>query len=186
MVIAQLIAGGTVVNCIALPDGAAISADGSTATFADGSFKAPAGRTLMMQAGAGVGWTLANGALSAAGLPKPQLQARASQKAKALLAGTRPYVLSGGVSVVSDALTATGVDLNGLMIWGQANAAATTSWIDDNGAVTALTGAQCVALAQAVFAYGQSVYAMLATAMTGIAGGTIATTAAIDALAWPV
>lgn len=113
------------------------------------------------------------------------LRAYANSKVAALLAAPRTYALAGGPSVIADASTASGVDLNGLMVWGQANPAATTPWVDDSGGVTVLTGAQCVALALAVLAYGQSVYAVLAGAMTGITGGSITTTAAIDALTWP-
>jgi hypothetical protein len=113
------------------------------------------------------------------------LRQYANAKTQTLLATPRTYALSGGPSVLADASTATGVDLNGLMVWGQANPSATTAWVDDNGGVTNLTGAQCVALALAVLAYGQSVYAVLASAMTGIANATLSSTAAIDALSWP-
>jgi hypothetical protein len=114
-----------------------------------------------------------------------QLRAVANAKVDALFAVPRSYALSGGVSVLCDATTQTGVNLNGLMIWGQANPTATTNWVDDNGAVTTLTGAQCVALALAALAYAQSVYAVLASAMNGITAGSITTTSEINALSWP-
>lgn len=115
-----------------------------------------------------------------------QLRAHAFGVVAALLAKPRAYPLVGGVSVLADATTATGADLNGLVTgWAQANPTLTTVWVDDNGGVTSLTGAEIVALAVAVLTYGQSVYAVLAGVMTQIASGAIATTAAIDAAAWP-
>lgn len=116
---------------------------------------------------------------------EPQLRGYANAKANGLRAVTRTYTLSGDLTVLCDATAQTGVDLNGLLVWGQANTGATTNWVDNNGGVVTLTGAQCVALAEAVLAYGQSVFAVLAAAMNGISNITITTTAEIDALAWP-
>lgn len=131
--------------------------------------------------------------LLAAGLPasgltpptKPQLQVYASAKMAALFAIARTYSLDSGVSVKCDTTTSTGANLAALNAWGSAAANATTQWVDNSGAVTQITGAQAVELAAGVIAYGQSVYAILASAMTGISGNTITTTAQVDALAWP-
>lgn len=128
------------------------------------------------------------GGVAAYAAPAPSILAlrlHANARLATLLTTTRSYALASGPTVLSDASTATGVNLQGLTTWGTANGASTTQWVDNNGGVVTLTGAQCVALAEAVLAYGQSVYAVLATAMNGIANQTIATTAAIDALSWP-
>jgi hypothetical protein len=115
-----------------------------------------------------------------------QLRAYASNKADALRAVARSYTLTGGLVVMCDSTQGTGADLIGLNNWGTANPSATTNFVQNNGGVVTLTGAQCAALANAVLAYGQSLFAALALAMNGIDNATIATTAAIDALAWPV
>jgi hypothetical protein len=139
--------------------------------------------------GAQVGWTYSNGAFAAPpslpALTKPQLIAYAGAKVTALLAVARTYALGSGVSVKCDATTPTGADLAGLNAWGTATPAATTTWVDDFGVPTTITGAQGVALAAGVIAYGQSVYDELGVAATGVAGSTITTTAQIDALTWP-
>lgn len=128
------------------------------------------------------------GAIGAYVAPTPSadaLRAYANQKLQALLAASRAYTLGGGLQAFSDATTATGMDLQALLVWGQANPALTTNWVQNNGGVVTLTGAQCVGLAQAVTAYGQSAYAVLAQAMNGIADASLSTYAQIDALAWP-
>lgn len=116
----------------------------------------------------------------------PALMAYANGKLMSLMATPRTYALGSGVSVKSDATTATGADLLSLNVWGTANPASSQPWVDDFGAVTTITGAEAVTLADSVLAYGQSVYVILASAMTGITGATITTTAQIDALSWPI
>lgn len=185
MVAFQIVRGGVCVGVAVFPDGATAGAGGASVTWSDGALDLPAGEIAISQAGAAVGWRLVNGALVAPGVTVNALRAYAGAKADSLRAGPRSYALPGGLSVLADASTPTGTDLIGLMTWGQANAAATTNWVDDNGGVVTLTGAQCVALADAVLAYGQSVYAVLAQAMNGVANQSIATTAEIDALSWP-
>lgn len=136
--------------------------------------------------------------LAHAGLPlsglnpatKPQLLAYASAKLNALLVASRAYPLAaagGGaaVTVNSDASTSTGADLLSLNVWGAANPTLTQPWVDNAFNVTVLTGAQLSALGLAVQAYGASAYSVLAGASTGVTGGTVTTTAQIDALAWP-
>lgn len=133
------------------------------------------------------GWTRNGTTFAAPVAPVPtqgQLQAYANSKLSSMFAVARTYDL-GGVSLKCDTTTSTGANLAALNAWGAAAPTATTQWVDDFGVVTQITGAQAVELAAMVIAYGQSVYAILASAMTGIAAGTIATTAQIDALAWP-
>jgi hypothetical protein len=89
------------------------------------------------------------------------------------------------VSVKADATTDTIGLVAGLSDWGAAYPTATQNWIDDFGVVTIITGAQAVTLKTAGAIYIQSLYAMLATATTGVGAVTITTTAQIDALAWP-
>lgn len=136
--------------------------------------------------------------LAAAGLPvsglspltKDQLNAYANARNQAVLAVARAYQIdaAGGspeVTVKSDTTTATGADLMALYIWGSANPSSTQSWVDNFGVVTQMSGAQLVALALAVRAYGALCYEALAAASTAINSGSITTTAQIDALTWP-
>jgi hypothetical protein len=126
--------------------------------------------------------------LPATGLTAPtqaQLLAAANAKAASLMAVPRTYALPGSVSVKCDGTPQTGADLAGINLWGAAAPTATTTWVDDFGVATTITGAQGVFLAADVVAYGQSVYNMLGTACAGIAAATITTTAQINALAWP-
>jgi hypothetical protein len=128
--------------------------------------------------------------LIAAGLPPTELTAQlleyANAKVNQLLAVSRTYNLS-GPSVRSDTLpTPTGSDLLTLYVLGTASPSATFHWTDNFGTTTSLTGTQIVALGLAVAAYGQSVWAVMATAASGIAAGTITATTEIDALSWPV
>ena len=126
------------------------------------------------------------GAYAAPTASAPQLHAYASAHADGLLATARNYDL-GGVSVQSDATTATGTNLNALNVWAAANPTGSRVWIDNAGARTTLTAAQVQALAQAVMAYALSVYDPgLAGVGAAIDAGTITTYAAIDAASWPV
>jgi hypothetical protein len=184
MAIFQLLKAGVVDAVAAFPDGATISPDGTTLTWTGGAFVAPAGHTIMQQAGAVVGWMLSGSTLAPPAQTTTQLRDYANAKADALRAVARAYTLT-GVVVYCDSTQGTGTDLLSLQAWGTANAAATTNFVQDNGGVVTLTGAQCVALAQDVLAYGQSLFATLASAMNQIANGTITTTDAIDALSWP-
>ena len=141
--------------------------------------------------GAQVGWAYVGGSFSMPPAPpaptQAQLQAYANGKANALMAVARTYALAGSpaVSVKCDTMPSTGADLAGLNLWGAASPTATTKWVDDFGVATTITGAQGVALATDVVAYGQTVFNELGTATTEISSGTITTTAQIDALTWP-
>ena len=119
-------------------------------------------------------------------LTAAQLVAYAFGKVGSLLATARSYTLATGVAVKCDATTATEANLVGLNAWGTAAPTATQPWIDNFGAVTVITGAQAVALAESVVAYGQSVYAALAAVAQEIAAASVTTTAQIDAASWPV
>jgi hypothetical protein len=131
--------------------------------------------------------------LTAAGLPptgltpptQAQLMAAANAKVTSLMSVPRTYALPGSVSVKCDGTPQTGADLAGLNAWGAAAPTSTTTWVDDFGVPTTITGAQGVALAAAVIAYGQSVYDVLGTVATGIAASTITTLAEVTSAAWP-
>ena len=113
------------------------------------------------------------------------LRDHAFAKVQALLSAPRDYAPDVGVGVKSNASGATIAHLGALLAWGTLNPTLTTSWIEDDGAVVVLTGVQGADLAALVLTYLQSVYGVLADAMTSIASGVVATTAQIDALAWP-
>jgi hypothetical protein len=113
-----------------------------------------------------------------------QLRAYAIDKVSRLLAHTRAYHVD-GLTLMSDCTDGSIARLNALLMWGSFNDAITANWVDNDYNVTALTGAQFVALAQAVGAYGQSLFsAELTAVLASIADGTITTTDQIDAYAW--
>lgn len=124
---------------------------------------------------------------------RAQLNAYANGKVLALLAAERLYsgaaiagvALPAGVAGILCAAAPAWNSLLTINAWGLANPAATQPWTDDAYNVFTLTGAEAVTFSDAALAYGQSVYATLASAATAIASGAIATTAAIDALGWP-
>ncbi len=187
MATAQIVSNGVVINAVAVNPAAVLAPGGAKITWPGGELDAPAGTTLMMQPGAGIGWTLSSGVLVAPPAPAPttaQLQAYANAKAASLLGAPRAYT-SGAATIKVDATQGTRTDLGDLAEWGAANASATQPWTDAFDAVTQVTGAEFVAIAPMVGAYALSVYAALGGALQQIAAGSIATTAAIDALAWP-
>lgn len=130
--------------------------------------------------------------LVAAGMPptgltaptNAQLNSYANAKVVSLLSGEKTYPISGVGSIVCAELPAA-ADLLSINAWGLANPSATQQWTDDAYNVFTLTGAQAVTLSNTALAYGQSVYAVLATAAIQIASGAITTEAQIDALTWP-
>jgi hypothetical protein len=136
--------------------------------------------------------------LSAAGLPlsglatpsQAQLQAAASTKVQALLSSSRLYPVTGvsmppGVTGISCDALQSSANVQAINSWGLANPTSTQQWTDNVFNVFILTGAQAVAFSNAVLAYGQSVYAELATVVTAIASGSITTLAQIASEAWP-
>ena len=108
----------------------------------------------------------------------------AAAKADALLSAMRPYSVS-GVTIKADATDGTIAQLLALAQWGTANLTASENWIANDLSVTAVTGAEFVALAPLVGAYAQLIYGtQLAAVLAQIGSATITTTAQIDAYAW--
>lgn len=89
-----------------------------------------------------------------------------------LLRVLRTYDL-GGVSVLADAKPETRTDLADLARWGAANPSSVRAWIDSRGTSTPLTGAQYVALSEAVGSYVLDLYAKTAAVVSAIKSGTI-------------
>lgn len=194
-IILQVVTSGVVANIIAVPSDAVIAAGEASATWSGGGYPAPLNSVLMQQDGAGIGWTLSGGVLiapsaTATSLTKPQLQAAAWAKSQTLLSTSRLYAPAGvtmpsGVTGIScDALSSSD-NLQGLNIWGMSSPVGTQPWTDNVYNVFTLTGAQGVAFADSVLAYGQSVYAALATVVTAINSGSVTTLAQIASAAWP-
>lgn len=189
MSIAQIVQGGVVVNTIAVDPTSVVSPDGSKLTWASGEYRSPPGASLMMQPGAGIGWTVSGNVLVAPAIAPPaptqaQLQAYAGGKIAVLLGNMRSYTVS-GVTLKSDATPATLADLTALIQWGTANPTLSQDWVANDFSTAMITGAQFVALAPQVGNYALSVYAALASVLGAISADTITTTAQIDAFAWP-
>jgi hypothetical protein len=139
---------------------------------------------------AALDWVLENVGLPPTGLTAPteaQLLAAAFAQVASLMTNSRTYNLGGSpaVSVKCDGTQGTGADLAGLNAWGSAAPTATTTWVDDFGTPTTITGAQGVALAAAVIVYGQSVYDKLGSVCAAIGAGSITTLAQVASAGWP-
>lgn len=125
-----------------------------------------------------------------AALPHPgptqaQLQAYAGAKADGLVAALRS-ISADGVTLKSTSTDAAIGKINALSAWGAANPSASTIWTADDLSTVTITGAQIAGIAPLALAYSMSVYgAALPAVLAAIAAGTIATTAEIDAYAWP-
>jgi hypothetical protein len=78
---AQIVTSGVVTNSIVVDSSAALSAGGTVLTFTGGSLTAPTGSTFMLQAGAGIDWTLVNGVLIAPAAPVPPTPTQAQLQA---------------------------------------------------------------------------------------------------------
>lgn len=89
------------------------------------------------------------------------------------------------VQILSDGTNSTRADLGLLALYGQANPAGTKTWVDNNGKVTVLTGAQLVTLTELVGAWVSDMYAAYGEILSGLASGSITTAAQIDNYAWP-
>ena len=89
MSIAQIVEAGIVVNALAVDPSSVVAAGGSKITWPGGEYDAPAGAALIMQAGAGIGWTLSGGVLVApVAVAPPQAQLQATLIAAAIAACT--------------------------------------------------------------------------------------------------
>ncbi|WP_375455648.1 hypothetical protein [uncultured Methylobacterium sp.] len=85
------------------------------------------------------------------------------------------------VPVLCDGTNQTRADLGLLALFGQAYPAGTKTWIDNEGVVTMLTGAQLVRLSTLVGEWISSTYPRLGAIEARIAAGTLADLPAVDA-----
>lgn len=186
---AQVVVAATVVNIfhfdypVTLSGGSLVVASSPPETINPGS-----GQSFFVQAGAGIGWTVASGILippvSGGALTSGQLNAYASRKALA--------ILSGGFTVTQSAVAyifATDPDsivlLNSVILrLGMASPPTTVSWPCLSGPHT-FSAANFTAAVSAIYDWILGVEAELATVLAGIAGLTITTTSAIEGGAWP-
>jgi hypothetical protein len=85
---AQIVTSGVVTNSFVVDSSAALSGGGTVLTFTGGSLTAPSGSAFMLQAGAGIGWTLGNGVLVAPSTPTPPTPTQASLQAALVAAAS--------------------------------------------------------------------------------------------------
>lgn len=169
---------GIVAEIIALPDGV----DVAQAFHADITLQPCDGSVSEGQTFNGTSF----GPAPAAAAPtKAELSRMASGKVAGLSATPRAYTAA-GVTVSCDATQGTIADLLALKDWGTTSPTDTAPWVANDGTVTTITGAQAVALANAVGPYRLGLYRTLSTVLGQIASGAITTAAQIDAAAWGV
>jgi hypothetical protein len=183
----QIVDATECINVARVPDGAAISTDGKTAEWTEGSYPAPDGCTLMNQAGAGIGFRLVGGVLMA-----PVIVAPAPTPAQLLAyaEALRAKISAGGISVNIAASGATpqmveiGTDTAGLAFLANAvqltATAPGTSYDWDQAAPVTLNGAQVLAIQAAVGLFNQALFTQKTALRAAIAAGTITTFAQID------
>jgi len=190
---AQIVTGGVVTNVIAV-DPSAVLTNPTTITGPGGVITAPAGSTFMMQAGAGIGWTL-SGSTLVAPTPAPvtltaaQLIAYASQKQSTIMGGGISVSIASGVSVECSTDATSLVLLQGAATIAESSPSTTFNWVPKTGSPAVLTAAQITTMFTAVSAFLQATFTTLAGVIAAINAGTISTTAQVDAFAspaWPV
>jgi hypothetical protein len=139
--------------------------------------------------GAEAGWTYAGGLFTAPAAPPPPTQAElyayANAKAQALLATMKSYGPDAPF-LKADRTAPTISDLLAIEQDAATSPSDAYDWVANDNSVTAFTAAQIAALAAQVASDRKAIFAALATASSGIAGGSITMTAEIDALSWPV
>ena len=64
LAVAQVVTNNVVTNIIVVDSAATVGQNGTTITTAGATLPAPSGSIFMIQAGAGIGWTLSGGILS--------------------------------------------------------------------------------------------------------------------------
>ncbi|MCJ2021052.1 DUF4376 domain-containing protein [Methylobacterium sp. E-065] len=127
-------------------------------------------------------------AAKAAALAQAALVAYAEGKQAGLMEGGFAYnVAAAGQPaevVQADTDLSGRLNLAGLVSLAQLNANFTSIWVQAGGGLT-LTAPEIIALGQAVGSFVVQTYQALATVLAGIASGSIASAAQIDAAAWP-
>jgi hypothetical protein len=188
MSIAQIVKNGAVVNVIAVDPSAVVAPGGAKITWPGGYFDAPSGATLMMQAGAAIGWTLSGGVLVAPAAPAPTqatLIAYAQQKQAAIMdGGVTVNVAASGqpeLNVECSTTTAYLTLLNGAVQRSGLKSTSILRWEQRDGSVLSLNAAQTQALGLAVANWLQHIFDTRTQSVTpAIVAGTITTYAQID------
>lgn len=93
--------------------------------------------------------------------------------------------VSSNTNILSDGTSSTLASLALLSLYGQLNPTGTKTWVDNNGVVTIITGAECVTLATNVGNWVSNTYATVGVVLGEIAANTITTTVEIDSILWP-
>lgn len=93
--------------------------------------------------------------------------------------------VSSNTNILSDGTSSTRASLSLLALYGQLNPTGTKTWVDNNGVVTIITGAECVTLATNVGNWVSNTYATVGVVLGEIAANTITTTVEIDSILWP-
>lgn len=170
--------GGFVENVILLPDGCELTQQ--EASWPEGSYTAPPGATLAE--GGNIGWPVVAG-VPQAPTPSPPTMAELRDYAtnKRWRVETGGTVV-GGIPVPTD-------DRAKTMIGRAArtgSAVPTTPFIVAGVNYGVLTKSQFEALDAAIDVHIAETFVVLSTVLSGIAAGTITTTAQIDAADWPL
>ena len=190
MSIAQIVQGGVVVNTIAVDPTSVVSPDGSKLTWASGEYNSPPGASLMMQPGAGIGWTVSGNVLVAPAIAPPaptqaQLTAYANAKQWALATGGHTVTVGGSPHVfATDAVSLSLMDGKVARL-GQANPPTSFNWQIGASWLT-ISAADFITVATSCADFVQATFDALKTVETEIASDAIMTFAQIDAYAWPV
>ena len=100
----------------------------------------------------------------------------ATGKVDAVQRALRTYALPGSLYVKCRC----SANLTTLALWGAANSDAATCWVDDEGSVSEISGAQATELVVAVAAFDQLCWLTLGRVLADIKAGAMTSTAAVD------
>jgi hypothetical protein len=186
MSIAQIIEAGVVANAIAVDPSAVVSADGKNLTWDGGEYEAPEGLMLMMQEGAGIGWTLSDGVLVAPAAPSAPAPTKADLLAYA--AQKRFEIETGGIVVDGTRIDTSRASQNMISNadrYAQASGVASVRYKAASGWITP-AAAPLHAVALAVGAHVQACFDIEYDLDAAIEAGSITTMAEIDTPPAPI
>lgn len=178
-----------VVDNVFLVDDASTLVNG-VLTTPDGPFPAPqSGEVYMSQAGAGIGWTLSGGVLSAPAvtprvLSKTELAAYANELQWRLATGGHTVSVAGTPRRFATDLTSQALITGKAVRFEQASPPASVAWQFESGFVT-ISAADFLTAAVAIADWVQSTFDALPAVLAAIASGSITTTAQVDSASWP-